>query len=287
MRFFFRSRQFKIIISVFLSLILISAIFGIIGKSMAPGANILGTVTAPLRSLATSISNLFTDFGKTISGGNELMLQNSELEAELSKLREQMADYEDIKKENENLKDFLELKEQNPDFKFSSANLIARDNDDPFASFLINRGSMSDISLYDPVITGEGLVGFVTEVSLTTAKVTTILNPDLTVGAIDNRTGDSGIISGKLELANHGLCRFYNLARSCNVAIGDYVVTSGEGIFPEGILIGSVSTIGSDEYNTSIYADVEPFVDFADIREVMVITSFDGQGGINPSKEDK
>ncbi len=287
MRFFFRSRQFKIIISVFLSIVLISAIFGILGKSMAPGANVFGTVTAPLRSLATSISNLLSDFGKTISGGNELMLQNSELEAELNELRQQMADYEGMKKENENLKAFLELKEQNPDFKFSSANLISRDNDDPFASFLINRGSMADVSLYDPVMTGEGLVGFVTEVSLTTAKVTTVLDPDLTVGALDNRTGDSGIISGRLELAGDGLCRFYNLARSCNVAIGDYVVTSGEGIFPEGILIGSVSAVGSDEYNTSIYADIEPFVDFADIREVMVITSFDGQGGINPSKEDK
>ena len=44
---------------------------------------------------------------------------------------------------------------------------------------------------------------------------------------------------------------------------------------------------GSDEYNTSVYADVEPFVDFHNIRDVMVITSFDGQGGINPSKEGK
>ncbi|MBQ8202685.1 MAG: rod shape-determining protein MreC [Clostridia bacterium] len=287
MRFFFRSRQFKIIISVFLCLCIISSVFGILGKSMAPGANVLGTVTAPLRSLATSISNLFSDFGKSISGSNELMLENSELEDKLNELREQMADYEAIKQENENLKGFLELKEQHPDFKFASGNLISRDNDDPFASFLINRGSMSDVKLYDPVITEAGLVGFVTEVGLTTSKVTTILNPDLTVGALDNRTGDSGIISGNSQLADDGLCRFYNLARSCSVAIGDYVVTSGEGIFPQGLLIGSVSAIGSDEYNTSIYADVEPFVDFSDIREVMVITEFDGQGGINPSKEDK
>lgn len=287
MRFFFRSRQFKIIISVFLSVVLISAVFGILGKSMAPGADVFGTVTAPFRSLATSVSNLISDFSKSISGSNELMLENSELEAKLNELREQLADYEATKKENENLKGFLELKEQNPDFKFSSAKLISMDNDDPFASFLINRGTMSDVALYDPVITEAGLVGFVTEVGLTTAKVTTILNPDITAGAIDNRTSDSGIISGNLDLADKGLCRFYNLARSCNVAIGDYVVTSGEGIFPEGILIGSVSAIGSDEYNTSIYADVEPFVNFSDIRDVMVITSFDGQGGINPSKEDK
>ncbi len=287
MRFFFRSRQFKIIISVFLSVVIISAVFAVLGKSMAPGADILGTVTAPFRSIATSISNVFSDFSKTISGGNQLMLENAELEEELNKLREQMADYEKLQKENENLKEFMELKEQNPDFKFASANLISRDNDDPFASFLINRGTLSGVEVYDPVINKEGLVGFVTEVGLTTAKITTILNPDLTVGALDNRTGDSGVVSGKVELAEDGLCRFYNLARSCNVAIGDYVITSGEGIFPEGLLIGSVSAIGSDEYNTSVYADVEPFVDFHNIRDVMVITDFEGQGGISPKKEGK
>lgn len=287
MRFFFRSRQFKIIISVFLALVIISAIFGILGKSMAPGADILGTVTAPFRSLATSISNVFSDFSKTISDGNELMLENAELKEELNKLREQMADFEKIERENEELKEFIELKEQNPDFEFASANLISRDNDDLFGSFLINRGTLSGVAVYDPVITTEGLVGFVTEVGLTTAKVTTVLNPDLTVGALDNRTGDSGIVSGKVNLSEEGLCRFYNLARSCNVAIGDYVITSGEGIFPEGLLIGSVTAIGSDEYNTSVYADVEPFVDFENIRGVMVITDFEGQGGVSPKGEDK
>ncbi|MBQ6714105.1 MAG: rod shape-determining protein MreC [Clostridia bacterium] len=287
MRFFFRSRQFKIIISVFLALVIISAIFGILGKSMAPGADVLGTVTAPFRSLATSISNVFSDFSKTISDGNELMLENAELKEELNKLREQMADFEKIERENEELKEFIELKEQNPDFEFASANLISRDNDDLFGSFLINRGTLSGVAVYDPVITAEGLVGFVTEVGLTTAKVTTVLNPDLTVGALDNRTGDSGIVSGKVNLSEEGLCRFYNLARSCNVAIGDYVITSGEGIFPEGLLIGSVTAIGSDEYNTSVYADIEPFVDFENIRGVMVITDFEGQGGISPKGEDK
>ncbi len=287
MRFFFRSRQFKIIISVFLALVIISAIFGILGKSMAPGADVLGTVTAPFRSLATSISNVFSDFSKTISDGNELMLENEELKEELNKLREQMADFERIERENEELKEFIELKEQNPDFEFASANLISRDNDDLFGSFLINRGTLSGVAVYDPVITTEGLVGFVTEVGLTTAKVTTVLNPDLTVGALDNRTGDSGIVSGKVNLSEEGLCRFYNLARSCNVAIGDYVITSGEGIFPEGLLIGSVTAIGSDEYNTSVYADIEPFVDFENIRGVMVITDFEGQGGISPKGEDK
>ena len=115
---------------------------------------------------------------------------------------------------------------------------------------------------------------------LTTSKVTTILSSDLTLGALDNRTNDSGIISGSLETSKNGQTKFKNLSRSCNIAIGDYVVTSGAGIFPKGLLIGTIKYIGNDEYNTSIFANIEPFVDFDNIRSVMVITDFEGQGNI-------
>ena len=123
-------------------------------------------------------------------------------------------------------------------------------------------------------------MGYVTEVGLTSCKVTTILSHNITLGAIDNRTSDSGIVTGSLSLSQNGLCRFANLSRSCSVAVGDYVITSGEGIFPEGLLIGSVKNIGIDEYNTSVFAEIKPFVEFSEIRSVMVITSFEGQGGI-------
>ena len=119
---------------------------------------------------------------------------------------------------------------------------------------------------------------------LTTAKVNTVLSAELTAGALDNRTSDSGIVSGTVELANKGQTKFYNLSRSCNIAVGDYVVTSGEGIFPSGILIGTIQSIGSDKYNTSIYANVKPFVEIDEIKNVMVITDFDGQGGLDPEK---
>ena len=97
------------------------------------------------------------------------------------------------------------------------------------------------------------------------------------MGAIDNRSGDSGIVNGKLEFARKGRCAFKNLARSSGVAIGDYVSTSGEGIFPSGLLIGTIEYIGTDSVNSSIYAEIKPFVDMEEIRDVMVITSFNGQ----------
>ena len=287
MRFFFRSRQFKIILTIFSVLLVLSVAFGIWGSRMAPHTDIAGIISAPFKSLATSFSNAVDDLITSYKDNNKIMLENAELTSELNSMREKIADYNEISAENENYKKYLSIKEQNPDFEFCDAVLISKDSSDPYGGFTINRGSSSGISLYDPVITDAGLVGYITEVGTTTAKVTTILSSDITMGALDNRTNDSGIVSGDTQLAKNNMCRFSHLSRNCSVAIGDYVVTSGEGIFPEGLLIGSIESIGSDKYNTSIYADITPFANISAIREVMVITDFEGQGGISPGSGGK
>lgn len=280
MRFFFRSKQFKIILAIFLSLVTVSVVFSIIGSQISPQSNIAGTLTAPLRSAVTSISNTVSDFFKSVSESNEIMLENTELENQINELRKQLTDYEQISKENDFYKNYLEIKDQHPDFKFAPATLISRDSSDPYKSFVINKGSADGIAAHDPVITDAGLVGYVGEVGLTTSKVVTILNPDISLGALDNRTNDSGVISGSLETVVKGYTKFKNLSHSCNVAVGDYVITSGEGIFPKGLLIGTIETISNDKYNTSLLAGVKPFADIDSIRDVMVITEFEGQGNI-------
>ena len=280
MRFFFRSRQFKIILATLLALIALAVVCIIVGGKMSPQANILGTVTAPFRAAGNYISRTVSDFTANFTQGEKALIENAELQSEINTLREQLAEYERVTSENEFYKDYLEIKDEHPDFKFEAATLISRDNQDPYKGFTINKGTVNGIKENDPVITDAGLVGFISEVGLTTSKVATILSPDVVLGALDNRTNDSGVLSGSLDLAGKGETKLYNLSRSCNVAVGDYVVTSGEGIFPAGLLVGTIRTIGSDEYNTSIYAAVKPFVEIEEIRSVMVITEFEGQGGI-------
>lgn len=280
MRFFFRSRQFKIILTTLLVVLAVGVILVVIGGKMSPQADIIGSITAPFRAAWTQISTSVSTFAEALSGGTEAELHNAELEAELTDLRDKLAQYEEAKAENEFYKNYLEIKDQNPDFKMTKANLISRDALDPFKGFTINKGSADGISENDPVITHEGLVGFVSSVGRNTSKVVTVFSPDITMGALDNRTEDSGLISGTLETAEKGMTRFYNLSRSCSIAVGDYVVTSGQGIFPEGILVGTIRSVGSDQYNTSIFAEIEPFVDIQEVKSVMVITNFEGQGGL-------
>ena len=188
------------------------------------------------------------------------------------------------KKENEFYAGFLELKEDHPDFKFQPATVIARDPTDVFASFTIDQGTLNGVAPNDPVITADGLVGYISEAGSTFSTVITLYDPSLRVGAMDSRTRDAGIVSGGLSLAEEGYCRMSYLSRSSAITLGDLVITSGAGgVFPQGLLIGSVSEIKQESDDISMYAVIKPAVNLDELRDVMVITSFTGQGGIADS----
>ena len=56
-------------------------------------------------------------------------------------------------------------------------------------------------------------------------------------------------------------------------------MTSGlGGIYPQNLKIGVIESVEHEEYDVSLYALVRPFVDVTEVRDVMVITEFEGQG---------
>lgn len=280
MRLFFRSRRFKIAVTVISVILVVSIIIRIAGGIIAPGASVLGTIAAPFEQLATSVSGFFKDFNTKINRSEELIRENKELQNEITRLTEELLEYQDALQENEFYEEYLEIKEEHQDFKFEPALLTTYDADDEFYSFNINKGSLSGVSAYDPVITSQGLIGYISQVAPTYSKVTTILSPTINVGGYDNRTGDAGILAGHLSLAGKKLTQLSKLSRSCSVAIGDYIVTSGGGVFPQGLLIGTVSALDASDTNNYLYATISPAVDFENISECMVITSFAGQGAL-------
>lgn len=278
MRFLLRSRRFKIAVAVISVILIASIIIKIAGGIIAPGASVLGAVVSPFEKIGTEISGFFKDINMRTNKFDDIINENEDLKKQINDLTDKLIDYEQNVRENDFYKDYLEIKENHKDFKFEPALLTAYDADDDFSSFTINKGSLAGINAHDPVITNEGLVGYVSSVAPSYSKVTTILSPTINVGGFDNRTGDAGIISGNLSLAGKNKTHLSNLSRSCSVAIGDYIVTSGGGVFPQGLIIGTVDTLEASDTNNSLYAEVTPIVDFKNISECMVITSFAGQG---------
>jgi rod shape-determining protein MreC len=278
LRFFLRSKQFKKALTIIAIVLALGVLAGLIGRYMAPQAGIVGSVVAPFQKLAYTISAAISEFGENFKSAAILNAEKEKLQSQVNALQEQLVEYEQAANENKFYEDYLEIKENNPDFIFHPAQVISKDPDDVFGGFVLSAGSLDGLALYDPVITDQGLVGYISEISYTNAKVTTVLDPNLVCGAFDSRTADAGVVSGTTEFAANGQTRFYNLPRTCSIAVGDLVVTSGSGIFPDNLIIGTVNNISNDPLSSSLYATVVPTVNFEELKNVMVITSFAGQG---------
>ena len=104
MRFFFRSKQFKIILTSVSILLALTVVCVLLGGKLSPQADLVGSVLAPFRTAGTKISQAVGDFVANFTEGEEAQLKNAELEGEIADLREQLSDYEKTKKENENEK---------------------------------------------------------------------------------------------------------------------------------------------------------------------------------------
>ena len=279
MKEFFHSWVFKVL----LALCIVMFAF-LLRATMTMGAStvveqIVGTITAPVQSLTSGLSGSITGFLDQFLRASEISQETEQLREENRKLIEQMVDYENYKHENESLKEQLGIQEENPQWETMTASVIGRDPSDQFYSFTIDKGTLDGVSYQDPVITADGLVGIVSEVGPVFAKVTTILDVRLNVACQDVRTQDVATISGDIEMAQQGKCKMSLIPRESGIAKGDIVQTAGtSGLYPQGIVVGRVSDVGFEPQGTMMYAVVEPANDIKSIKDVVIITSFKGQG---------
>ena len=279
MKEFFHSWVFKVL----LALCIVMFAF-LLRATMTMGAStvveqIVGTITAPVQSLTSGLSGSITGFLDQFLRASEISQENEQLREENRKLIEQMVDYENYKHENESLKEQLGIQEENPQWETMTASVIGRDPSDQFYSFTIDKGTLDGVSYQDPVITADGLVGIVSEVGPVFAKVTTILDVRLNVACQDVRTQDVATISGDIEMAQQGKCKMSLIPRASGIAKGDIVQPAGtSGLYPQGIVVGRVSDVGFEPQGTMMYAVVEPANDIKSIKDVVIITSFKGQG---------
>lgn len=270
---YIQNKNFKALIITLIILITVSVL------SLAENSVVSSAVNGFTKGLF-QISAYATATADTASY-EDLKTENEKLRQENAELREQLADYYDTKSENARLWKYYDLKEENPTYQIQPASVIKRDTNDDFYSFTLDVGSSDDVSLNDPVITENGLVGWVCQVDLCTCRVKTILSPDTKASAVDKQSDDSGIISGSTSLCDLNLTSLNKLAEDNKIKVGDMIVTSGTGgVYPGNLIIGEVKEIKFDSYDTSRYAIVEPYEDIRTITAAAVITDFGTQGEV-------
>ena len=275
MKEFFESAKIKIFLSVLLVLIMLSVLTRNVDNNVISDS--VNTLTYGLSkaSAAAAQKNI-----NTLSY-DELKEEYEKLKSENNELRAKLVDYYSVKEENTRLWKFYGLKKEHGDYQMIPAVVLRRDSNDEFYSFTIDKGTSSDVNAGDPVMGENGLIGWISEADINTAKVVTILSPRTGIGAVDSATKDTGIIKGSAKYADENKTMFAKLRSENKVKAGDIITTTGiSGLYPKGLLIGEVTDIGFDTYDSSHYAVVEPYDDIKKIVDVAVITSFDGEGEI-------
>lgn len=279
MRNFLRSTSFKILLTV--AVVLLAGV--IAAAAMAGGTSPLtsavGTVVSPLSDAAAYISEKFDNFKGGFISSRSYMERVEELEEQVADYQSKLVDYEKLQKQVEAYEKFLGVKEKNPDFQFVAGTVIGRDAADMFGSFVLNCGSADGVAVGDPVISGEYLIGIVSETSPTSCTVLSICDPKFSAAAYEIRTGEAGYTQTTTKLGVQGVLKLSGLERDTAVAEGGIVCTSGVGgVFPRGLIIGTVTTVQKEEGDISYYAEVKPEIEISEVQDAFVITDFEGKG---------
>ena len=124
------------------------------------------------------------------------------------------------------------------------------------------------------VVNSKGLIGRVVSTTTFTSEVRLITTSD-TVNKISvTISNGKNSVNGLINKYNYttGYLEVEGVSNTKKVNNGAYVYTSGlGGIFPSGILIGTVENIKTDEYDLAKIIDVSLIADFDDINYVAVL----------------
>jgi rod shape-determining protein MreC len=213
-----------------------------------------------------SIKNATTFFAEM----NHYKVQNEQLIEENKKLKDEIRQIENDRKENEELRKLLTLSQKYDTDKCLVAEVITKDAGMWVDVLIINKGLNDGITVDSVVLTYDGLVGKVSEVYENSSKVITILDSTNFIGTRIAKTGEYVTATGDINLKSKGQLRLDYITSDVPLADGDVIETAGiGGIYPEGIFVGIVKDVEKDILST--YATVEPGVDFSALREVLIL----------------
>jgi rod shape-determining protein MreC len=263
---------------LFLGAVLVVAVVLLLNSSAEnPARGAASRLTLPVQTalsrLGDGIRNIFDSVGDLAT----LRDRNAELEQALASLTIENLRLHEVEAENGRLRELLNFAETRSSYDYRGGQVVGRVvSNEPgnlVQSILINLGSGDGIAPGMPVVTELGLVGRITDVFPTSARVLLITDSDSSVNALLQNTRMRGLLHGRATPSEPTVLDF--LPPDQPIPVGDIVVTSGEGgRFPAGIPIGQVVEVEQNDVEMFQRAIVRTTVDFNRLETVLVVTDF-------------
>ena len=179
-----------------------------------------------------------------------------------------------LEKEIKELKDALELNKTLTEYEPVNATILSRNKSYWFNTLTIDKGTNSGIEKNMAVITKDGLVGKISNVSRNSSEVKLITSDDInfkvSIAIRTNGMDHYAILNGYDK--ETGYISASGIDKTISINVGDIVLTSGLGdMFPAGIYVGEIADMKSDKYNLSKTVYIKTNQDFNDIHYVTVL----------------
>lgn len=277
-------RRILFAVLIMVSLALLTAYFREPAAGLLHGVQSGGSdAMSPVQSFAARAVQPFRDGYRWVGDVLGANARNQQLEQQLESLRGELVRLNESSEENQRLKELLDFKDAGifpGESSFEVARVIGKSPTKWEAWIQIDKGSDEGIALNQPVVgatvpadkslSGKGLVGKVIAVGRRSARIQLLTDQASNAAALVQGTRAEGIVGGSLS----GRLVMDFVERDQPVEVKLIVITSGLGqIFPKGIPIGIVQSVGEVDVNTYKRIEVRPFVDFDTLEEVMVVTT--------------
>ena len=275
MRDFFRSKFFTVVVIVALVLVIVPAVFSSMGLTsvLRDGVNVIFT---PAKALFTYCTDAVDGFVSLFTEFDRLTEENIKLREENAALKDRISRAEESEEMNRWLYNYLELKREHIDYKFCEATVTAREGGNYVTVFMLNKGKAHGIKKDMPVVTNEGIVGYITEVGTNWSKAVSLLESGTAVGAYVERSGEEGVVEGNFQLSEQGVCKMSYIPAGSDIKVGDRIMSSGYGsVYPRGLVIGTVEKVEKDTTNRALSVTVKPEANLEELSKLMIITEYE------------
>lgn len=274
MRRFIESRFFIVALIVCLAFVIVPTTLTAMGLGNHV-SNAVSTVISPLQKMFAYASDGISGFTDYFTEYDRLVEENEELRELVRLMRDEIHSAEELEQMNDWLFGYLELKREHTDFTFEPATVTGTGSGNYKTVLTLDCGTSKGVEKGMTIVTPEGIVGHIVEAGAAWSKAVTFIESGSAVGAVIERTGETGLVEGDFDLASDGMCRMTYLAADSDVAEGDRVLTTGTGsVYPGGLVIGYVASVETDPLNRTKIAYINAAADLGDLKnsKLMVIT---------------
>ncbi len=218
------------------------------------------------------ISSAFNDNNTIINDIEKLKEKNKVLNSRVAELEEKLADYDIVVQQNEKFKALEKATDLYKDYDVIMADVIAVSPNNWDEVYVIDKGKENGITPNMPVITTDGLVGYVSEVGEKSSKIISILDASSSFSAIASETREQVIVKGDLILKEENKVKISEIPFKTIYKSGDTFETSGiGGIYPKGLKIGKTIEFINKENPLENEAILETYVNFNKLERVAII----------------